>query len=366
MRKELEPGVVSTRYWHQLEDGRVQCDLCPRHCRLHGGQRGACFVRGEREGEVVLSSYSRSTGFCIDPIEKKPLNHFYPGSAVLSFGTAGCNLACKFCQNWDISKSRETDVLSSWARPEALVRAARDHHCKTIAYTYNDPVIFLEYAVDVAAVAREQGIRSVAVTAGYICDAPRREFFQVMDAVNVDLKAFTEGFYQKLCGGSLSATLDTLEYIHHQTDAWLEITTLLIPGENDSDAELEQLSSWVVEHLGAAVPVHFSAFHPDWKMRDKPSTPPATLTRARDIAMGNGLQYVYTGNVHDPVGGSTWCPNCGRCVIERDWYELGRWGLDRESKCVDCGTEIPGRFDAEPEKWGSRRQVVDMSVYEGA
>ena len=363
MREQIEAGVVATEYWHRLDDGRVQCDLCPRNCRLHAGQRGLCFVRAERDGEVVFTSYGRSTGFCIDPIEKKPLNHFLPGSSVLSFGTAGCNLACKFCQNWDISKARETDILSARAMPEALVQAAKDHGCASIAYTYNDPVIFLEYAVDVAAVAREQGIKSVAVTAGYICDKPREEFFQAMDAVNVDLKAFNEEFYRRLCGSTLAGTLDTLNYIHQETDAWLEITTLLIPGENDSDAELQQLTQWIAENMGSEVPLHFSAFHPDWKMRDTPATPPGTLQRAREIAMSNGLQYVYTGNVHDKTGGSTWCPQCGHCVIERDWYELGPWGLTADGHCQQCGHAIAGRFADRPGHWGARQQVVNMAAY---
>ena len=373
MRQQLEPGVVNTDYWQSLDDGRVQCDACPRHCRLHTGQRGACFVRAERNGEIVLTSYGRSTGFCIDPIEKKPLNHFLPGSSVLSFGTAGCNLACKFCQNWDISKSRETDILSAWAMPDALVAAARTHDCASIAFTYNDPVVFLEYAVDVAAVAREQGIKAVAVTAGYICDQPRQQLFGAMDAINVDLKAFSEDFYRRLCGGTLAATLETLEYIYHRTEAWLEITTLLIPGKNDSEDEIDQLSRWLVKNLGVEVPLHFSAFHPDWKMRDIPATPAPTLNRARDIALANGLQYVYTGNVHDPVGSSTYCPNCGIRLIERDWYQLGEWALADTSvsntdetgtgKCGGCDEIIAGVFTDQPGSWGRQRQKVDISRF---
>ena len=363
IRNQIEPGVVSTEYWHRHDDGRIQCDLCPRNCRLHSGQRGACFVRAERDGEIVLTSYGRSSGFCIDPIEKKPLNHFLPGSSVLSFGTAGCNLACKFCQNWDMSKSREIDILSSWALPEALVEAAKANGCASIAFTYNDPVVFLEYAVDVAAVARERGIKSVAVTAGYICDQPRQQLFQAMDAVNVDLKAFSEDFYRRICGSTLANTLETLEYIYHQTDAWLEVTTLLIPGQNDSDEVLEQLTRWLVTNLGVEVPLHFSAFHPDWKMRDIPATPPATLTRAREIALANGLEYVYTGNVHDSVGSSTYCPGCGDRVIERDWYELGQWQLTASGKCAGCDQPIAGKFASQPGDWGRQHQRVDLSRF---
>ena len=273
-------SVVPTRYWHTLEDGRAQCDVCPRYCKLHEGQRGLCFVRANREGEIVLTTYGRSSGFCVDPIEKKPLNHFMPGTPVLSFGTAGCNLACRFCQNWDISKSREVDTLADEASPEKIARVARELGCRSVAFTYNDPVIFLEYAIDVAKACRALGIKTVAVTAGYISEEPRLEFFDHMDAANVDLKAFTDRFYWKLCGGHLQPVLDTLVYLKHETPVWFELTTLLIPGENDSDAELEEMTQWVVEHLGPDVPMHFTAFHPDWKMLDTPPTPAETLSRA--------------------------------------------------------------------------------------
>ncbi len=340
--------LVSTRYWHRLDDGQLQCDLCPRHCRLQDGQRGLCYVRQRLDDEVKLVSYGRSSGFCIDPIEKKPLNHFYPGSAVLSFGTAGCNLACKFCQNWDTTKSREMDVMAHSASPQQLARAARDHRCRSIAYTYNDPVIFLEYAVDVAQACREVGIANVAVTAGYIDPAPREVFFKAMDAANVDLKGFTDDFYYKLCGAHLAPVLETLEYIVRETNTWLELTTLLIPGENDSDSELHAMTSWVVENLGVDIPMHFTAFHPDWKMTSHSRTPRETLTRARRIAMGNGVRYAYTGNVHDPAGASTSCHHCGALLIERERYHLGRWGLDAGGACASCGEGLPGHFDSGP------------------
>src|SRR6266851_5593349 len=287
------------RYWHFIDDGRIQCDLCPRDCRLHEGQRGACFVRQRSGDRMVLTTYGRSSGFCIDPIEKKPLNHFYPGSSVLSFGTAGCNLACKFCQNWDISKSREVDRLADEASPDAIANAALKHGCKSVAFTYNDPVIFAEYAMDIADACHAKGVHAVAVTAGYIHAAPRREFYAKMDAANVDLKGFTDDFYFKICGGRLQPVLDTLVYLVKETNVWTEITTLLIPGKNDSDEELKAECRWVMQNLGADVPLHFTAFHPDWKMTDVPPTPPATLTRAREIALRHGLRYVYTGNVHD-------------------------------------------------------------------
>jgi pyruvate formate lyase activating enzyme len=285
-----QPFVVPTKYWHPLADGRIQCDLCPRLCKLHEGQRGLCFVRARHNEQIVLTTYGRSSGFCVDPIEKKPLNHFLPGTPVLSFGTAGCNLSCQFCQNWDISKSRELDTLADRASPDTIARAAAALRCRSVAFTYNDPVIFLEYAIDVAQACHAMGIKTVAVTAGYICEEPREEFYRHMDAANVDLKGFTERFYKNICAGHLQPVLDTLVYLKHHTTVWFEITTLLIPGENDSDAELEAMTQWIVEHLGPDVPVHFTAFHPDWKMLDKPPTPPATLTRARRTALKNGLR----------------------------------------------------------------------------
>lgn len=352
-----------TKYWHALKEGVIQCDLCPRYCKLHEGQRGLCFVRANVAGAVVLTTYGRSSGYCIDPIEKKPLNHFLPGTPVLSFGTAGCNLACKFCQNWDISKSREIDTLADAASPEQIARVAEQLGCKSVAYTYNDPIIFHEYAIDVAQACRERGIRSVAVTSGYVCAEPRNEFYRYMDAANIDLKAFSERFYKKLCGGELAPVLDTLEYLKHETKVWIELTTLLIPGENDSPAELEAMCQWVVEKLGPEVPMHFTAFHPDWKMLDIAPTPPATLTRARNIAVMAGVRYAYTGNVHDKPGGSTYCHHCGQMLIGRDWYELSQWNLSADGTCNQCGSRCAGVFEAKPGDWGSRRVPVRMSAF---
>jgi len=350
------------RWWHRLADGRVQCDLCPRDCRLHEGQRGACFVR-QREGDaIVLTTYGRSSGFCIDPIEKKPLNHFYPGSSVFSFGTAGCNLACKFCQNWDISKSREMDTLMDAATPEAIAATAARLRCTSVAFTYNDPVIFAEYAMDTADACHALGIKTVAVTAGYIGVDARREFYAKMDAANVDLKGFTDEFYVKLCGAHLQPVLDTLVYLKRETEVWFEITTLLIPGKNDSSAELEALCRWILRELGTDVPLHFTAFHPDYKMTDIERTPAATLTRARDIALAAGLRYVYTGNVHDRAGGTTSCPDCGTAVIERDWHEILSYRLTDDGRCRRCATPIPGRFAAFDGQWGRRRVPVRVSV----
>jgi pyruvate formate lyase activating enzyme len=355
------PFTVPGRYWHRLDDGRIQCDLCSRFCRLRDGQRGLCFVRGRRGDELVLTTYGRSSGFCVDPIEKKPLNHFLPGTPVLSFGTAGCNLACRFCQNWDISKSRELHTLADRAAPETIAEAAAALGCRSVAFTYNDPVIFLEYAVDVAAACRERDVKTVAVTAGYVADAPRPELFAAMDAANVDLKGFTERFYRKVCGGELEPVLDTLWYLKHETAVWFEITTLLIPGENESSEELDRLTRWVAEELGPEVPIHFTAFHPDWKMLDIPPTPPATLTRAREIALANGLRYAYTGNVHDAAGGTTRCHDCGAELIVRDWYEILAWSLTADGRCTACDTPCPGRFDGLPGTWGSRRMPVRLA-----
>jgi pyruvate formate lyase activating enzyme len=357
---ERDRYTVNTKYWHKLDDGRVQCDLCPRFCKLHADQRGLCFVRQNLDDQIVLTTYGRSSGYCIDPIEKKPLNHFLPGTPVLSFGTAGCNLACKFCQNWDISKSREIDTLADEASPELIATAAQKLDCRSVAYTYNDPVIFHEYAIDVAKACREKGIKSVAVTAGYVCPEPRKEFYQYMDATNVDLKAFTEDFYHKMTGSHLAPVLETLEYIKHETDVWLELTTLLIPGKNDSEKEIDEMSQWVVDKLGPDVPMHFSAFHPDWKMLDIAPTPKATLVRAREIAMQNGVRYAYTGNVHNEAGDSTYCHQCGEKLIGRDWYVLTDWKLTSDGKCASCGTPCAGVFEANHGTWGSKRLPVRL------
>ena len=369
MNTQPEPANViesrfPARYWQRLDDGRFQCDLCPRLCKLHDGQRGACFVRMRVGDEMLLTTYGRSSGFCIDPIEKKPLNHFYPGSKVFSFGTAGCNLACKFCQNWDISKSRDMDTLMDQASPQEIVDTALHWGCHSVAFTYNDPVIFAEYAMDVADACHAVGLQTVAVTAGYISECARKDFFSRMDAANVDLKGFTDDFYVKLCGAHLQPVLDTLVWLRHETDVWVELTTLLIPGQNDSDTELRALSKWVHDELGAEVPLHFSAFHPDFKMVDLPPTPPATLRRARQIALDAGLRHVYTGNVHDTEGDTTRCAACGEPVIVRDWYEIRSYRLNAQGACPRCGERLAGRFGpvgaAIDEAFGARRIPVSI------
>ena len=406
MAMNLPPNVVRTKFWTAHDDGRVQCNVCPRHCRLRDGQRGLCWVRGNHRGEIVLSSWGQASGFCIDPVEKKPLNHFFPGTPILSFGQQGCNLTCRFCQNWSISKAgkqtplvgnedymrdevardgrgeiardgrgktvdlkrprtakdvRTMNVLDDQLiRPEAIAEAAKATGCKSVAFTYNDPVIFHEYAIDIANACRAQGIKSVAVSAGYMCAEPRAEFYRHMDAANIDLKGFTEEFYRELCTAELGAVLETLEYLKHETQVWFEITTLLIPTKNDSDAELHAECAWIAEHLGPDVPLHFTAFHPDWKMGDIPATPPATLRRARDIALQHGLRYVYVGNVHDKAGSSTYCHGCGAELIGRDWYELSTWHLDETGKCLTCQTQLPGVFDGPPGDWGAKRQPIKI------
>ena len=350
----------ATQYWHALEDGRIQCDICPRKCKLQEGQRGLCFVRGRLNDAVVLTTYGRSSGFCVDPIEKKPLNHLLPGTPTLSFGTAGCNLACKFCQNWDISKSREIDTLADGAKPEQVARIAQKLGCRSVAFTYNDPVIFMEYAIDIAQACKAIGLATVAVTAGYISPEPRAEFFRHMDAANVDLKAFSEEFYWNITKSHLKDVLETLKYLKAENDTWFELTNLVIPGENDSEAEFDDMTAWVVEYLGPEVPMHFTAFHPDYRMKDKPNTPPETLNLARRTALKNGVRHAYIGNVSDRGRASTYCYNCNTLLIGRDRYTLTHWGLSQTSKCPQCGTPCAGVFEGAPGVWGAKRLPVRL------
>jgi pyruvate formate lyase activating enzyme len=353
----VSAGEHEGRYWTPVEGGKILCQLCPRACRLGEGQRAFCFVRMNQGGRMVLTTYGRSSGFCIDPIEKKPLNHFLPGTSVLSFGTAGCNLGCKFCQNWDISKAREWDRLADSAGPDAIAEAAVRAGARSVAFTYNDPVIWAEYAIDVAKACRARGVKTVAVTAGYITEEARGEFFAHMDAANVDLKAFSEEFYHKVTYAHLDPILETLRYLRHETEVWFEVTTLLIPGHNDSVEEIDRQCDWFARTLGPEVPLHFTAFHPDFKMTDVPHTPGATLRRAREQARAHGLAHVYTGNVHDAEGQSTYCAGCGGLLIERDWYRLGKYRI-RESACIDCGAPIAGRFEKRAGNWGPRRLPI--------
>ena len=327
------------------------------------GDRGFCFVRRNVDGEMVLDTYGKSTGFCIDPIEKKPLSHFLPGTPVLSFGTAGCNLGCKFCQNWDISKSREVARLSDHATPNDIALAAKNSGCRSVAYTYNDPVIWAEYAIDTARACREHGIKSVAVTAGYITEEARADFFAEMDAANIDLKAFEEDFYFKLTGSHLQPVLDTIRYVCNETDCWVELTNLIIPDANDSADEIRRMSDWLLENVGPNVPIHFTAFHPDFRMTDRPRTSHDTLIMAYDVARRAGLNYVYVGNVHDVARQSTYCHACKTLLVERDWHQLGRYHLQRD-QCASCGAKIPGVYEEQPGTWGARRQRVQIVASE--
>lgn len=329
-----------TKYWRRLDDGRIQCDVCPHDCKLNDGERGRCFVRACCDNRIVLTTYGRTSGFCIDPIEKKPLNHFFPGSSVYSFGAIGSNLSSELFPHRDISKSREMKRAS----PLDIARTARLQGSRSVAFANNEPVVFLEYAMDVAEACHDRALKTVAITGGYINDEARREFFSQMDAANIDLKAFSDSFYMKIHGGHLQPVLDTLAYIYYDTGCWLEITTFLIPGYNDSDLELNELSKWIVKELGQEVPLHFSAFLADRKTTSLPPTPGATLSRARRIALDAGLHYVYTGNVHDPEGGTTYCPGCQRSLIVRDNYAIKKYDLTSTGCCPHCQTPIAGHF----------------------
>ncbi len=356
-------GLYRGGWWHDADEpGRIICDLCPRECHLKPGDRGFCFVRQNVDGEMMLTTYGRSTGFCIDPIEKKPLNHFLPGTSILSFGTAGCNLGCKFCQNWDISKSREIERLSEEASPNAVAEAALQNGCSSVAYTYNDPVIWAEYAIDTAKACRAVGVKNVAVTAGYISPAARAPFYEFMDAANVDLKAFTEDFYYKITYSHLQPVLDTLEWLKKETNVWFEITNLVIPDANDSMDEIRQMCDWLLSHVGDQVPIHFTAFHPDFRMRDRPATPHETLLQAYDVASRQGLKFVYVGNVYDVAHQSTYCPECQSLLIERNWYELGVYNL-RDNRCGKCNHLIAGDFPTSPGNWGRKRVPVPMARF---
>ena len=356
--EHADPAVVPSRFYRREDDGRVVCEMCPRACRLGEGQRGVCFVRACRDGQVVLTSYGRSTGFCIDPIEKKPLFHFLPGTPVLSFGTAGCNLTCKFCQNWETSRARDVERMSEAASPEAIARAAVKSGCRSVAMTYNDPVVFFEYAVDVAEACRRVGVHTVAVTAGYMMPAPREAFYRHIDAANVDLKAFSQRFYREMSGGDLNRVLDTLVYLRSSTEVWLEITTLLIPGENDSEREIDEMTRWIFANLGTDVPLHFSAFHPDFRLQGHPATPLSTLQRARGIALGNGLAHVYIGNAHDDDGSATFCAGCGSRLVARIGYQISDWAMTDAGTCPSCGKACAGVFDGKPGRWGNRRLPI--------
>ncbi len=329
-------------YQNTLSDNRIQCTICPRYCKLKEGQAGFCQIRKNVNGKVILTSYGYNTGLSVDPIEKKPLYHFYPGTKVLSFGTLGCNMGCQFCQNWHISKSK-ADPKINHTEPEKIVKIAKELGCKSVAFTYNDPVIFFEYAIDTAKLCRDNGIKTVAVTAGYISPEPRKEFFAHMDAANIDLKSFSEEFYKRYCLAHLEPILDTIKYVKHETNCWLELTTLLIEGENDSEKEITEECEWVIKELGTNVPLHFSAFHPDYKFMDRPQTKPSTLLKAYEIAKKIGIKYVYTGNIADAKTSATYCHECSKPLILRMGYEIVTENI-KQGHCSFCGAKCEGVF----------------------
>ncbi len=360
----MEPGptVVATRYWHAVKDGRVRCDLCPRGCRLKEGQRGWCFVRQRRDDAIVMTSYGRASGLSVGPIERVPLLHYLPGTAALSLGTAGCNLGCRHCRTWDLGRAWDTDLTGEAASPERVTAAALALGCRSVVLTENDPVVFHEYALDIADACHDAGLRAVAATAGYVNPRPAAELFGRLDAVNVDLKAFSDAFYRDVCGGRLAPVLKVLRHIRHETAAWLEISVLLIPGRNDADDPIRRLSGWVAETLGPDTPVHFVAFQPGSRMRDSVPTPPAALRRARALAWAEGLRHAYTSDTRDVAGNAVLCRGCGGPVVERDWYRVSSWHLAADGRCEACGAALAGRFEAGFGSWGPQRRSVDLDA----
>ncbi|OGU59223.1 MAG: AmmeMemoRadiSam system radical SAM enzyme [Ignavibacteria bacterium RBG_13_36_8] len=332
------------KWWKSADNNKLLCTLCPRYCTIGEGQNGFCFIRQNIGGKLYSLGYGRPTGFGIDPIEKKPLNHFLPGTQILSFGTAGCNLGCKFCQNWTTSKAKIDNTNSIHASPEDAVNLAKRYKAPSIAFTYNDPTIFGEYVIDISKLAKEEGIRLVMVTAGYIDKDARKDIYKYIDAANVDLKAFTEGFYWKLTSSHLKDVLDTLVWLKNETNVWIELTTLLIPDENDSPEEIKNMVDWILVNLGDEVPIHFTAFHPDFKMINKSRTPSKTIEMARKLAIEMGIKYCYVGNVHSIEGQTTYCPNCNEPLIKRDWHSVLKNNLVN-NECFKCKAEIAGVFN---------------------
>ena len=331
-------------WWEKTNNNKILCTLCPRYCTIGHDQPGFCFIRQNLGGVLYTLGYGHPSGFAIDPIEKKPLNHFLPGSKVLSFGTAGCNLGCRFCQNWSVSKAKMDDYNSVDASPEDVVALAEKYKTPSIAYTYNDPTIFGEYVIDISRIAREEGIKSVMVTAGYIDNKARKDVYKYIDAANVDLKGFTERFYHKLTSSHLDDVLDTLRWLKNDTNIWLELTTLLIPGQNDSPEEIKNECDWILNNLGDSVPLHFTAFHPDFKMNETERTPEQTLIRSRKIALAAGIKYCYLGNVHNVEGQTTYCSGCSAELIKRDWHSVN-FNQISNSRCPVCKMKIEGVFN---------------------
>jgi pyruvate formate lyase activating enzyme len=338
----MQDDLHEARWWESEPGGKVHCYLCPRHCRIGEGQSGFCYIRANQGGKLYSLGYAHPAALQIDPIEKKPLSHFLPGTRVFSMGTAGCNMGCFFCQNWDISKSRADQVNSTYVPPEDVVSLAIRYGCPSIAFTYNEPTIWGEYVIDICQAAREKGIRTVMVSNGYVTREAFHDIYDYIDAANIDLKAFTENFYGRITLTHLAPVLETLQWLKNETNVWFEITNLIIPTLNDAPAETRALAEWVVEHLGPGVPLHFTAFHPDFKLREKPRTPPETLHAARRTAVAAGLHYVYEGNIPGD-GANTSCPACQTRLVQRSWHQVLENHL-REGCCPSCGLAIPGRW----------------------
>jgi pyruvate formate lyase activating enzyme len=332
------------RWWRTLSDGRIHCYLCPRQCHIGEGQHGFCFIRENVGGELVQLGYGRPAALAVDPIEKKPLFHFHPGSRVLSLGTAGCNLGCQFCQNFDMSKARSMQEDSSCMSPKQIVNLAIARDAPAIAFTYNEPTIWAEFVIDIAKMAHAAGLRTVMVSNGYISREAFSEVYEHIDAANIDLKGYSEEFYSKVTLSHLAPVLDTLRWLRRETSVWFEITNLIIPGLNDSREDTNELCEWVLGELGNDVPLHFTAFHPDFKMLDREPTPPETILRAREEALAAGLKYVYAGNILTRDGGNTQCPNCSRTLIRRSWHRIEEIAIVN-GRCRNCNTEIAGEFD---------------------
>ncbi len=336
------PELHEARWWETMPDGRLHCYLCPRHCHIGENQTGFCFIRKNIDGHLYQLGYGRPAALNIDPVEKKPLNHFFPGTRILSMGTAGCNMGCFFCQNWDISKAKADQVHAADLSPADVVELALERRVPHLAFTYNEPTIWGEYVIDIAREAHASGLNNVMVSNGYITREAFFDVYQHIDAANIDLKAFTEKFYSKVTLTHLQPVLDTLKWLRHETNVWFEITNLIIPTLNDEQDEFRQLVDWMLTNLGDDVPLHFTAFHPDFKLVDKPPTPPETLHRARKLAMEMGLKFVYEGNIFSD-GGDTICPGCRRRIIRRSWHSVTSNDL-LEGKCRHCATQIPGAF----------------------
>ncbi|MBM3333133.1 AmmeMemoRadiSam system radical SAM enzyme [Candidatus Sumerlaeota bacterium] len=332
--------LAPARHWEKRENKRILCTLCPRQCEVADLERGGCGVRENRGGEYFTLVYNRPCSFAVDPIEKKPLFHFLPGTTAYSTATAGCNIWCRFCQNWTISQKRPEQVRAQYTTPEQMVSYCKGENSPTIAFTYNEPVVFYEWACDVAKAAKERGVRSVIISNGYIEKKPLRELCQVLSAVKIDLKAFTEKFYAEICDGKLKPVLDTLVELK-SIGIWFEIVVLIIPTLNDSEKECREMCKWIVANLGPDVPVHFSCFHPMYMLNNLPSTSPRVVERNRKTAMEAGIRYSYVGNAPGLTGENTFCHNCHKQIIDRYGYSV-RSRVGADGKCPNCATKIPG------------------------